>query len=214
MRMTSTTRVPVRANEITAAGPVAWTTTPLPTNRPAPITPPSAIICMCRRCRVRLRPWAGPVVILSTGTGRVTGGGHRSKIARRAPSYPHNNVLPESNHYFHESVITHPLTCWVAASLVSPALKINHKVTAAVLAALTAHGTCFAADAPDSGASDAPDSELTVTVTAQRRAESVQDVPITVQAITGDQLKRLNVASFDDIVKFLPNVSFGSNGPG
>jgi len=92
-------------------------------------------------------------------------------------------------------------------------LKINHKITAAVLAALGAHGTCFAADAPESGAGDA-DSALTVTVTAQRRTESVQDVPITVQAITGDQLKRLNVASFDDIVKFLPNVSFGSNGPG
>ena len=92
-------------------------------------------------------------------------------------------------------------------------MKINHKITAAVLAALGAHGTCFAADAPESGAGDA-DSALTVTVTAQRRTESVQDVPITVQAITGDQLKRLNVASFDDIVKFLPNVSFGSNGPG
>ena len=94
-------------------------------------------------------------------------------------------------------------------------MKINRKITAAVLAALSAQGTCFAADAADSGAGDSgPDSVQTVTVTAQRRAESVQDVPITVQAITGEQLKRLNVASFDDIVKFLPNVSLGSNGPG
>jgi len=94
-------------------------------------------------------------------------------------------------------------------------LKTNHKITAAVLAALSAHGACFAADAADAADSGAADSGVqTVTVTAQRRAESIQDVPITVQAITGDQLKQLNVTSFDDVVKYLPNVSFGANGPG
>jgi iron complex outermembrane recepter protein len=53
-----------------------------------------------------------------------------------------------------------------------------------------------------------------ITVTAQRRNESIQDVPITIQAITGAQLKDLSVATFDDVVRFLPNVSFPSNGPG
>src|SRR5215470_15366154 len=56
MRITRTTRAPVRAKEITAAGPAAPMTTPLPTNRPAPITPPSAIICMCRRRSERRNP--------------------------------------------------------------------------------------------------------------------------------------------------------------
>jgi iron complex outermembrane recepter protein len=94
-------------------------------------------------------------------------------------------------------------------------LKTNPKITAAVLAALGAHGACFAAEAPDSDAGDAGlDSVSTVTVTAQRRNESIQDVPITIQAITGDQLKQLNVTSFEDAVKYLPNVSFGANGPG
>ena len=94
-------------------------------------------------------------------------------------------------------------------------MKTNRKITAAVLAALGAHGACFAADAADSSAADAGlDSLQSVTVTAQRRSESIQDVPITIQAITGDQLKQLNVASFDDVVKYLPNVSFGANGPG
>ncbi len=37
-----------------AAGPADFTTTPLPTNSPAPITPPNAISSMCRRRRVRL----------------------------------------------------------------------------------------------------------------------------------------------------------------
>ena len=94
-------------------------------------------------------------------------------------------------------------------------MKTNRKITAAVLAALGAHGTCFAADAADSGAADSDlDSVSTVTVTAERRSESIQNVPITIQAITGDQLKQLNVTSFDDVVKYLPNVSFGANGPG
>ncbi len=53
-----------------------------------------------------------------------------------------------------------------------------------------------------------------ITVTAQRRTESAQDVPITIQAISGAQLKELSIATFDDAVKYLPNVSFATNGPG
>src|SRR3984957_7781506 len=53
-----------------------------------------------------------------------------------------------------------------------------------------------------------------VTVTAQRRSESIQNVPITIQAITGDQLKQLNVVSFNDLLKYTPNVTFSGNGPG
>src|SRR6516162_3444416 len=56
MRITSITSRPVRANEITAAGPAELMMTPLPTKRPAPITPPSAIICMCRFRSVRRKP--------------------------------------------------------------------------------------------------------------------------------------------------------------
>lgn len=94
-------------------------------------------------------------------------------------------------------------------------MKTNRKITAAVLAALGVHGACLAADAADSGAGDSGSEALTsVTVTAQRRSESIQDVPITVQAITGDQLRQFNVTSFEDVVKYLPNVSFGANGPG
>lgn len=89
-------------------------------------------------------------------------------------------------------------------------LKLNHKITCAVLTALGAHAA-FAADAPDDSSTDVLQ---TVTVTAQRRSESVQDVPITVQVITGDQLKELSVVNFEDVVKYLPNVSYGGNGPG
>ena len=59
MRITSTTSNPVITKETTAAGPVALMTTPLPTNRPAPMTPPKAIMVMCRCFRLWRRPLEG-----------------------------------------------------------------------------------------------------------------------------------------------------------
>ena len=53
-----------------------------------------------------------------------------------------------------------------------------------------------------------------VVVTAQRRRESLERVPGTVQALTGQTLSNLNATTFDDILKYTPNVSFGNNGPG
>jgi len=93
-------------------------------------------------------------------------------------------------------------------------LKTNHKITCAILAALSAHaGGTYAADATDTDVASA-DSLQEVTVTATRRAESIQNVPITVQALTGDQLQQLGIVSFADAARYLPNVSFGANGPG
>jgi iron complex outermembrane recepter protein len=53
-----------------------------------------------------------------------------------------------------------------------------------------------------------------IIVTAQKRAESLQDVPISVQALSTARLEELNITSFDDYVKFLPSVTFMSAGPG
>lgn len=53
-----------------------------------------------------------------------------------------------------------------------------------------------------------------VTVTAQRRVQKLQDVPISIQVLSGEALKRLNVENFDDLVKQLPNVTAGGFGPG
>ena len=85
-------------------------------------------------------------------------------------------------------------------------MKANHKIAYAVLAALSAGtGTAVAAD---SGGIEE------IVVTAQRRNESIQDVPITIQAIGSDSLSKLNITTFDDVIKMLPNVTFGTNGPG
>lgn len=53
-----------------------------------------------------------------------------------------------------------------------------------------------------------------IVVTAQKRQESLQDVPVAIQAIGTERLEELNVQKFDDYVRFLPSVSSESNGPG
>ena len=95
-------------------------------------------------------------------------------------------------------------------------MKPNPKISAAVAAILSASGTAvvFAASPADTSAAAAETGLGEVVVTAQRRAESIQDVPITVQAITGEQLKQLSVVSFNDLLKYTPNVSYSGNGPG
>ena len=63
-------------------------------------------------------------------------------------------------------------------------------------------------------AARAADSGEVVTVTAQRRSQNLQDVPISVQVLTGETLKRLNIENFDDMLRQLPNVTAGGFGPG
>src|SRR5260370_10065260 len=53
-----------------------------------------------------------------------------------------------------------------------------------------------------------------ITVTAQRRTENMQNVPIPIQAMTAETLTQLNVTTFDDFVKYLPNVTSQGLGPG
>jgi hypothetical protein len=66
--------------------------------------------------------------------------------------------------------------------------------------------------APRSSAS--ADSIGEVIVTAQRRVENIQNVPITIQALTSETLKELNVSTIDDAIKYLPNVTASGSGPG
>jgi outer membrane receptor protein involved in Fe transport len=53
-----------------------------------------------------------------------------------------------------------------------------------------------------------------VTVTAQRRVQNLQDVPVTIQVLSGATLKKLNVENFDDLLPQLPNVTAAGIGPG
>jgi iron complex outermembrane receptor protein len=82
---------------------------------------------------------------------------------------------------------------------------------AAVLGA-GASGHVIAANSAD--ANSAADQIQEITVTAQRRSENVQNVPIAIQALTGETLAQLNVTTFDDLIKYLPNVTAPTAGPG
>jgi len=94
-------------------------------------------------------------------------------------------------------------------------MKGKYKISCAAAAILSAWGSATTAADAQVVAADTQFSGIeSVTVTAQRRDENVQNVPTTIQAFTGQTLIDLNVSTFDDILKFTPNVSYGNNGPG
>ncbi len=49
----------------------------------------------------------------------------------------------------------------------------------------------------------------TITVTARKREESLQKVPLAITALTGDTLERRGAENIDDAARFAPNVSIG-----
>ncbi|WP_223276346.1 TonB-dependent receptor plug domain-containing protein [Sphingomonas daechungensis] len=53
-----------------------------------------------------------------------------------------------------------------------------------------------------------------IIVTAQKREENLQNVPISVQAIGTRRLDQLNISNFEDFAKQLPSVSFQTAAPG
>src|SRR5579862_889463 len=95
-------------------------------------------------------------------------------------------------------------------------LNTNYKLACAISAALAGYaGTSSAADTNATSTAATESSGLgEIVVTAQRRNESIQDVPITIQALSGSQLTELSVSTIEDVLKYLPNVTFGTNGPG
>ncbi|HEY0131796.1 MAG TPA: TonB-dependent receptor, partial [Allosphingosinicella sp.] len=73
----------------------------------------------------------------------------------------------------------------------------------------TGAGADQAGDAP-SGTTDSAESgaDADIIVTAQRRAESLQNVPIAVSAFSGEALERQQIENASDLQQSLPNVTF------
>jgi len=67
---------------------------------------------------------------------------------------------------------------------------------------------------PDASAAKKAKTLDTITVTAQKRSENPQKVPISLDVLGNQKLSELNVKSFDDYVKYLPSVSYEDDGPG
>jgi iron complex outermembrane receptor protein len=92
-------------------------------------------------------------------------------------------------------------------------MNSNPKLSYAIAAILSGSsaGLVNAASATDTEVSEGIQE---ITVTAQRRTENMQNVPITITALTGETIKQLNVSTLNDYVKFLPNVTVANQGPG
>jgi iron complex outermembrane recepter protein len=89
--------------------------------------------------------------------------------------------------------------------------KLNLFVGSGLLLAASASG----AQTADPGASNTSGFELEeIVITARRRDESLQDVPQTVNAVTGADIEKLNFRKFEDIAAVVPGLSMGTNANG
>lgn len=93
--------------------------------------------------------------------------------------------------------------------------KAGLKVSSAAIA-LTMFGAGVPAFAQNAGG-DAADDDVGVkeiVVTATRRSEAANKIPVAIQALGGEKLGQLNVTNFEKLVEYLPNVRTASRGPG
>jgi len=67
-------------------------------------------------------------------------------------------------------------------------------------------------EAGQAQAQEAPSAVDVIVVTAQRRAEDLQDVPVSVSALSGEQLDNMRLQSVDDIVALAPSLQVQSPG--
>ena len=80
----------------------------------------------------------------------------------------------------------------------------RHKLSQAILSTLAATAVSSPANAQIEE----------IIVTATKRAESSQDIPVSVSALRGEQLENLRISNFDDYIRYLPNVVSMGTGPG
>ena len=81
--------------------------------------------------------------------------------------------------------------------------------------ALALPGAALAQTVPPVQVAAAADDRLgDIVVTARKTSESLQDVPISIQALGNEKLDQLQVKAFDDYVRYLPSVTYQTGGPG
>jgi iron complex outermembrane receptor protein len=100
------------------------------------------------------------------------------------------------------------------AIFTQPQMQTFHKrkITYAVLLAMASSVPVIAAE---STAPEVKNNKIeTIEVTATKRTESIQDIPVSVSALNGSSLENLGINNFQDYVEFLPNVVFQGTGPG
>jgi iron complex outermembrane receptor protein len=89
----------------------------------------------------------------------------------------------------------------------------RHLVITALLASVASVATpAFAQSAPADTQEATPPEQDDVIVTAQKREENIQNVPISIQALGTKKLDQLNVTNFAEYSQLLPSVSFQALG--
>lgn len=88
--------------------------------------------------------------------------------------------------------------------------KTNVRTAMSVLLASTALGISMPAVAQEA----ADDDKDVIVVTAQKREQNLQDVPLAITAIGTEKLDQLQVSELQDVVKFLPSVTIQQGAPG
>jgi outer membrane receptor protein involved in Fe transport len=89
--------------------------------------------------------------------------------------------------------------------------RFNNRIITSSLFASTALAIAMPAMAQDAAAGEDDD---VIVVTAQKREQNLQDVPVAITAIGTEKLDQLQVNELQDVVKFLPSVTIQSGGPG
>jgi len=90
----------------------------------------------------------------------------------------------------------------VSEHLVPEEFPVKSALAVAVSTALSGYAPDAAAQ--ESGASSALEE---IVVTSRKREESMQDISGSIQAMTGEQMRRQGLQNLEDLVRFLPNVS-------
>ncbi len=99
-------------------------------------------------------------------------------------------------------------SCRISAA-VPPRSTIGLAVAAALAGAAAPPAPAVAATAEASSAT-----LQEVVVTARKREENLQDVPISMEVLTQKDLQNLGIARFDDYAYKVPSISFNTIGPG
>jgi len=99
-------------------------------------------------------------------------------------------------------------------------VKFRVLATAAMFAAPVLTASAFAAETPAapvdaaaSAAADTGDIGSDIVVTAQKRAEKISNVPITITAYSGSKLREIGVTQFDQLSAYVPGLNVQEQSP-
>ena len=142
--------------------------------------------------------------------------GKLTRLAHQSPVQPPEQLF--AKFVRHVSIGAAVMAAISAARAQQPAPSILSAVTEQSQHANVASANPSAASTPaqQAGASgsDLSDQLQQVVVTATKRSENMQNIPITMSAITSASLEYQNIQDFNDYAVTLPQVSFTNDSPG